>query len=74
MLINNNFDDIFLINRRTGEIHAASRMSGSCNVEGNFDVIPTKDAKEQLRAFCDTVNQIGTLDFCGHCFPGHSKR
>ena len=74
MLINTDFEDVFIINKRTGEIHAVSKMSGSCTVDGDFTVIPSKDAKEQLRAFCHTINQLGTLDFCGHCFPKRSRR
>ena len=72
MLVNHYFEEIFIVNETTREIHAASKLTPSCNIVlGKKDVIPAKDAKEVL---ADMLVRNPVLDFCGHCFPDLSKR
>ena len=72
MLVNHYFEEIFIVSETTREIHAASKLTPSCNIVlGKKDVIPAKDAKEVL---ADMLVRNPGLDFCGHCFPDLSKR
>ena len=73
MFVNPTLGDIFLINTDTSTIHAASRLSDKCGINGeqngHFGILPCEDKEREIM-----IQQFGReypeLHLCPHCFAG----
>jgi len=80
MFCNTNLDEIFIINEDTLEIHRVSHMSGKCGFRTpdsdscRCTILPSLDQNATLWMLREAFVKEKSYDFCGHCFPGMSKR
>lgn len=81
MFTNPHFEEIFIFNEKTLEIHAASKISPLCNFNKDLNatdsrctIHPTANSAASFSIFKQVSVDAGSYDFCGHCFPGMSKR
>lgn len=79
MFMNSSFEEIFLTNTKTLEVHAASKRSPQCNLDDGFNhkdfsIQASHNRAETIEMFKSLARQGIGHDFCGHCFPGLSKR
>lgn len=78
MFTNENFEEIYIVNKETKEIHGASKLSALCNLhpdnpDGEFAILAAENAESALTLLKAMAPSSG-WDFCGHCFPHLSRR
>ncbi|MDQ7836093.1 MAG: hypothetical protein RDU24_11980 [Humidesulfovibrio sp.] len=69
MFVNSHEEDIFIVNLDNKEIHLASKLSGSCNLDrmgaGEHKIFPVENARERD----DVLKRLKkNCRECKHCF------
>ena len=76
MFVNPSLDEIFLINSDNGTIHAASRLSPACGINGeengHFGILPC-EAGERGAMLAQFEAEYGELTLCPSCFARELK-
>lgn len=71
MFVNPSLDEVFLINSDDGVIHAASRMSKDCGIDGvhngHFGILPCDDGERELMLI-QFAEEYKELTLCKACF------
>ncbi len=69
MFVNSHEEDIFIVNLDNKEIHLASKLSGSCNLDrmgaGEHKIFPVNAASDYESVLARLKKNCGQ---CKHCF------
>lgn len=72
MFVNPALGEIFLINSDDNTIHAASRLSAKCGINGeqngHFGILPCDNPQEREMMISQFGKEYAELHLCPHCF------